>query len=462
MKRETGQKKIEETQKPSVRATASQVVGEVLSSGKKLKECVDRKAKYFEDERDRALLKEICYGVLRNLPLIDFSIDLFLKNEIKDFDKVGLSIMRVGSYQILFLDRIPVYAVVNECVNATKILKKEPLTGVVNTILRKIALNKEEILQIPYKKPYEESLSDKYGMPLWLVKRYLKRFGDFESEKILDSFNKESETSIVFFKIEDYLNSKQILEREKFQLEENDLFELTYFVKGKDITESEAFKKGAFYVCDPASQLPAKSLPLKENSFSLDPCAAPGTKTIIISKNLKKNSFLVSSDFSKWRVKRLIENKIRYDLDNVFIVYGDILNSLPFKDKFYSILLDAPCTSLGTLKKNPEIRWQIDEERIKKESKRQLEMIFNVSKCVEKGGFLLYSVCSIEKEETLDVVENFLKENKDFEKAKLEIDEKFKTNFTLIDKGTLMVKPYQHKGDAFFISLLRRKVGKKD
>ncbi len=462
MKRETEQKKSEEIKKQNVRAIASQVIDEVLSSGKKLKECVDKKAELFKDERDRALLKEICYGVLRNLPIIDFSIDLFLKNEIKEFDKIGLSIMRVGSYQILFLDRIPAFAAVNECVNSAKILKKDALTGVVNTILRKISLNKEEILQIHYKKPYEESLSYKYGMPLWLVKRYLKRFGDVESEKILDSFNKESPTSILFFTMEDYLNSKRILEREKFQLEENDLFELTYFVKGRDITKSECFEKGVFYVCDPASQLPAKSLPLKENSFSLDPCAAPGTKTIVISKNLKKNSFLISSDFSKWRVKRLIENKVRYNLNNVFLVYGDILNSLPFKDKFYSVLLDAPCTSLGTLKKNPEIRWQIDEERIKKESKRQLEMLLSVAKCVEKGGFLLYSVCSIEKEETLDVIENFLKENKDFEKAKLEIDKKFKDVFDLIDKGTLMVKPYQHKGDAFFISLLRRKIGKKD
>ncbi|MCX7830711.1 MAG: RsmB/NOP family class I SAM-dependent RNA methyltransferase, partial [Acidobacteria bacterium] len=191
----------------------------------------------------------------------------------------------------------------------------------------------------------------------------------------------------------------------------------------------------------------------------LDLCAAPGTKTIIISKRLPKDSFLISSDFSKGRLKQLAENKEKYALNNVFITSGDLINGLCYKEKFYSVLLDAPCSSMGTLKKNPEIRWQIDEERIKKEGKRQVEMLKKAGETVKKGGFLLYSVCSIEKEETTDVVEQFLSENKCFSKEKIKLDDKFKKVFAVSDNCAVLVKPNQHKGDGFFCALFRKKDG---
>lgn len=450
-------RKIESSQQQNVRLSAAQALNEVLLNKKKLKSVIDEKQKKFVRESDRALLKEIAYGALRRLPFLDFAIENFINKDIKETDPQILSILRVGAYQIFFLDKVPNYAVVNECVNAAKTINMEKAAGFVNTILRRISENKEEIFSLSYAKPFPESLVFKYGAPLWLVKRYIKSFGD-EAEEILESFNQPAQNSIVFFSTSDFIASNEKLK--DLQIEANGLFDLTFWVKKGNPAENAAFKEGAFYICDPASQLPALALPIEKRSFSLDLCAAPGTKTIVISKRLPKDSFLVSSDFSKGRLIQLIENKEKYSLNNVFLTASDLVNGLCFKEKFYSVLLDAPCSSMGTLKKNPEIRWQIDEERIAKEGKRQFEMLNRASQTVPKGGYLLYSVCSIEKEETVDVVENFLKENKEFSKAEIDIEEKIKKSFTLIDRSTIMVKPNQHRGDSFFVSLFRRKNGR--
>jgi len=445
------------SQIPNVRLAAAEALKEVYFNKKKLKNVVEEIQKKFTKESDRALLKEIVYGALRHIPFLDFAIENFINKEISETDPKILSILRVGAYQIFFLEKVPSYAVVNECVKAAKSVGLEKASGFVNTVLRRISENREEIFSLSYSKPFPQSLVYKYGMPLWIVKRYVERFGADEAEEILENLNKPAQNSILFFSAGDYISSQEKLK--DLQLEKNEFSELTFWVKKGNAAENLAFKEGLFYICDPSSQLPALMLPTKENSISLDLCAAPGTKTIIISKRLPKNAFLVASDFSKGRLKQLKENKERYSLENVCIVAGDLINGLCFKEKFYSVLLDAPCSSMGTLRKNPEIRWQIDEERIKKEGEKQLKMLKMAGETVQKGGYLLYSVCSIEKEETLDVVENFLKENKNFVKEELSFEEKVEKKFEMVTKEMVAVKPNKHKGDGFFIALFRKKNG---
>ncbi len=441
----------------NLRLMAAEILNDILFKGKKLKTLIEEKQGIFQKESDRALLKEIVYGSLRQIPFLDFAIENFAERSLSETEPIILSILRIGAYQIFFLEKIPFYAAVNECVEATKIPGFKKAAGFVNSILRKIAEKKEELFSLSYSKPFPDSLAIKYGMPLWIVKRYIKIFGEEEAEKILESYNTPSKNSIVFTSVKDFVASQCYLKN--LILEKNEIFDLTFWVKNGNVSQNEAFNKGLFYICDPASQIPSIALPVKENSFSLDCCAAPGTKTILILKKLPPNSFLFSSDFSKGRLKQLRENKERYSLENVYIVAGDMVNGFCFKEKFFSVLLDAPCSSMGTLKKNPEIRWQISEERIIRESQRQIEMLKKAAETVCKGGFLLYSVCSIEKEETLDVIEQFLTENKEFSKGKLEIDEKIKKAFTMIEDFSIISKPYQHRGDGFFVALLRKKNG---
>lgn len=450
-------KAIKMSPTPNLRLVSAEILNDVLTEGRKLKTLIEEKQRLFPKESDRALLKEIVYGSLRQIPFLDFAIENFLKRNLSETDSRILSILRVGAYQIFFLKKIPFYAAVNECVEGAKSLGLSKATGFVNSILRKIAQNKEEIFSLSYSKVFPESLVIRYGMPLWIVKRYIKRFGEEEAEKILESYNQPSQNSIVFFSARDFIASQNHLKN--IILEKNEIFDLTFWVKKGNVSQNTFFKQGLFYICDPASQIPAVTLPVKENSLSLDLCAAPGTKTILISKRLPKNSFLISSDFSKGRLFQLMENKKKYSLENVMVVAQDLINGFCFKESFYSVLLDAPCSSMGTLKKNPEIRWQIDEKRIVKESMKQLEMLRMAGKAVQKGGFLLYSVCSLEKEETVDVVEMFLSENKNFVRGKIEISEKFRKVFEFSDKSTMIIKPYHHGGDGFFLALLRKKNG---
>lgn len=441
----------------NLRLLASQALKEVFFDKKKLKNVVDEIQKKLKKDNDRALLKEIVYGALRNIPFLDFAIENFINKEISETEPYLLSILRVGAYQIFFLERVPDYAIVNECVNAAKLLGFDKASKFINAVLRKMLQNKEKIFSLSYSKPFPYSLVYKYGMPLWIIKRYVERFGEEEAEEILESLNKEPLNSILFFSMNDYISLRE--ELKDLQLEKNEYLDLTFCVKKGNPAENRAFKEGLFYICDPSSQLPALILPLLPNTFSLDLCAAPGTKTIIISKRLPQNFFLLSSDFSKDRLEKLKENKEKYSLKNVFITAGDLVNGLCFKEKFYSVLLDAPCSSMGTLKKNPEIRWQIDEDKIKKESEKQVKMLIKAGECVQMGGYLLYSVCSMEKEETLDVVENFLKENKQFEKEKINFEEKIKKKLTQIDKSMFLIKPNRFNGDSFFMALFRKKNG---
>jgi 16S rRNA (cytosine967-C5)-methyltransferase len=448
--------------KTNLRSIAAEILMDVLNKGVKLKQSLDFRQKTMSRESDKALLKEIVSGCLRNLPLIDLSIKEFLKREIEETNPFILSLLRVGCYQLLFLDRIPAYAAVNECVDAAKSVASAGAPGFVNTVLRNIANGKESLLSLPYRYEHPLSLSYKYGMPMWLVDRYIGRFGMEEGEALLDSLNKPSQNSILFFSAQDYLSAKPVLEKEGFQLEENLSFPLTFWIKDKNPAESEAFKNGLFYICDPASQLPASILPEPVDGFVVDLCAAPGTKSLILSKKLEKDGFVIASDLSKARITLLLENSGRYGTENIKPLLADVEKGLPFKEKVSSCILDAPCSSMGTIKRSPELRWQAAKERLEKEGRRQLRMLLSASKVISRGGYLLYSVCSIEEEETTEVVSAFLREAPEFKGEKIKIEGPLREKLSFQNDHSVYLFPHKHKGDGFFAALLRRKSGPKN
>jgi 16S rRNA (cytosine967-C5)-methyltransferase len=445
----------------NLRAVAAEVLFNVLTKQTKLKAVLDYQQKKLERESDKALLKEIVSGCLRNLPLIDLSIKEFLKRGIEETNPFALCLLRVGCYQLLFLDRIPAYAAVNECVEAAKAGTSKNTQGFVNTILRNIAADRERLLSLHYSHEPPVSLFFKYGMPLWLINRYLARFGREEGEALLDSMNQPSHNSIMFFSANDRLSAAAVMEKEGYQLEENSAFPLTYWVRDKNPAQSEAFRNGLFYICDPASQLPVSILPEPEDGVTLDLCAAPGTKSLILSKKLGDRGRIIASDFSKARIMLLTENLKRYGILNVLPVVADVEKELPFKEKVFSCILDAPCSSMGTIKRNPELRWQVTAERLEKEGRRQLRMLLNASRIIEKGGCLLYSVCSTEEEETTRVVSAFLEGNREFKGERIKAPPALKDMLVSDNGYSAFLYPHRHRGDGFFAALFRRKGGTK-
>lgn len=445
----------------NLRAVSAEILDEVLNKGAKLKSKLDQRQKKVTRESDRALIKEIVSGCLRNLPVIDLSIKEFLKKEIGETDPFILSLLRAGCYQLLFLDRIPAYAAVNECVNAAKTAGAGKAAGFVNTVLRNISGRKDELLSLQYRYSPPLSLSYKYGMPQWLVERYMERFGHSEGEALLESLNTPSRNSIVFFSAADLMAARPVLEREGFRLEENPLFPLTFWVKDKNPADSGAFADGLFHICDPASQLPALILPDPPGGTVLDLCAAPGTKSLILSKRLGKEGLVAASDISRKRMELVVENMKRCGAGNIRLTVANAEEDLPFRDAAGAVVLDAPCSSMGTIRRAPELRWQATKERFGKEGARQLKMLLNASRAVMEGGFLLYSVCSFEEEETAAVERAFLEKSTGFCGEKIRVAEPLKSALSFHNDHSAYLLPQRHGGDGFFAALFRRKNGRK-
>jgi len=362
---------------------------------------------YFEDVAFRKIYRKIYFELFRHLSFIEKEISTFIKKDtsIELFGAIAL-----GAAQILFLDDIPDYAAVNETVNLVNKNQK----GFVNAVLRKIVKEKGEILK-------RYSIYDDF--PNWFIERLRKNFDENELIKLLQAFNTPSENY--------YLNLENLTFHKYKEIEEVDEYGLT---------------------CDVASA----NIPLLTKGFSLknimDACAAPGGKTIILSK-LHVGAKIDAFEKSETRCAKLMENLKTYGCSNVNVINADVLK-YEHSDIYDLILLDPPCSALGTIKRHPEVKYLRDSLTIKKNSKRQLDMLNYFSKFVSSNGYIIYSVCSIEPEETFIVIEKFLQENKNFTLLSLKEPENFVKN------GYYYALPHKTGTDGFFGAILRRENGK--
>jgi 16S rRNA (cytosine967-C5)-methyltransferase len=222
---------------------------------------------------------------------------------------------------------------------------------------------------------------------------------------------------------------------------------------------SEAFERGLFYIMDPASQAPAALLPLKGDERVLDLCAAPGGKTALLATRLAKGGWVLSVDRSRTRLKLLKENVARIGFPNVRIAQADVGAALPFAPTWAAVLLDAPCSSLGTLRRNPEIRWQIGEEDLRRKAERQATFLEEAGRAVLPGGLLAYSVCSIEAEETTEVTGRFLARHKEFKLFAPKPPAAWKEILTPAGEGGYYLLPHKRPWDAFFVAFFKRGKG---
>ncbi len=406
---------------------------------------------------DKSLMTELIYGVLENQIYIDYVIGQFSTFKINKMNPYTLNLLRLGIYQLLFLDKIPGFAAVNESVNLSKKYCKKT-SGFVNGVLRNIQRNKEKIKLPNPKKNTIKYLSVKYSHPEWLVKTFLENFDSDFTENLLKANNTRPDLYIrintLKISIKDCIN---LLEEEGYTVKQNSLIPESLIVKGlHNIEESNLYKKGYIQIQDFSSMLVAKILDPKENEFIIDVCSAPGGKTTHMAQLMNNKGKIIARDIHEHKLKLVKNNAKRLGINIIETenFSGDNLDE-KLLDKADKILVDAPCSGLGIIRRKPEIKYRKHLEDINTITNIQYDILKNASKYLKIGGELVYSTCTIDNRENKEIIDKFFNKNSNFEL--INIGEKYKELIPSgSDQATIQLYPNTHNTDGFFISKIKR------
>jgi len=406
---------------------------------------------------DKNLLTEIVYGVLENQIYIDYVIAQFSTFDIKKMNSYTLNLLRIGIYQLLFLDKVPSFAAVNETVNLSKKYCKKT-TGFINGVLRNVQRNMKNIKLPKREDNIIKYLSVKYSHPEWLVKTFLKKFDQNFVEELLKANNTKPELYVrintLKISIDDCIN---LLVEEGYIVRQNPLIREAVAVKGMhNIDQSKVYKKGYIQIQDVSSMLVAKILDPKEGEYIIDVCSAPGGKTTHMAQLMNNKGTIIARDIHEHKLKLVEKNAERLGIQiiNTENFSGNDLDEklIGLADK---VLVDAPCSGLGIIRRKPEIKYRKQAEDANSITSIQYDILKNASKYVKIGGELVYSTCTIDVRENDDIVEKFLTDNPSY--ILININDDYKD---LIPgehtKGTIQLYPNVHNTDGFFISKIKR------
>lgn len=401
---------------------------------------------------ERGLATEIIYGVVEKKIYLDYIIDKLSKIKVQKLSNYVKIFLRMGIYQIVFLD-ISDYASVNETVNLAKKYDKKS-SGFVNAILRNLIRNKDEILKIDAE---NENMyySIKYSYSPWMIKTFIKDFGKEFTEDLLEANNEKPNLYIRVNTLK-ITREKLMKEFDKISIKSykvNDIEEALRVENLKNIENNDLFKKGFFTIQDISSMIVGKVMNPNKNSRVLDLCSAPGGKTTHIATLMENTGEVVSRDIFDHKLK-LIKNSVdRLGLTNVKIEKSDAsVIDKNIIENFDYVLCDVPCSGLGIIKRKPEIKYKSKEE-IKDLPKLQYDILENASKYLKIGGVLIYSTCTILDSENISNVYKFLENNKNFELSKIN---EVNVDLENQENGYLKIYPNIHNMDGFFIAKLKK------
>lgn len=412
------------------------------------------------NRKDISFISEIVYGVTTWRLTLDEIIKLHSKIKLKKISTWILNILRMSIYQIVFLDKVPKSAAVNEGVNLAKRYGNRGSIGFVNAILRNV--NKDD-----YKKLFDEKdeilkISKTTSMPIWIIEELINE--GLDKNRILNICKNSNIRPKVSVRVNNLKTNKselkEILNKEKVVSKDGVLDDFLVLEKVNDIENLKSFKDGLFTVQDEAAGLTALVLEPKEEEQILDACSSPGGKTTYLSEIMKNNGEVIAWDIHAHRVKLVRDNAKRLGIKIINAEENDAtIYKQEYKEKLDKILLDVPCLGVGVLKRKPDIKWQKRKEDIDEIIDLQYSILNTCSKYLKKGGELVYSTCSIFRKENRDIIFKFLKENPDFEIEKISDVLKNKAKFFLnylVDNKFLEV--YQNEEtDGFFICKLSKK-----
>ena len=389
---------------------------------------------------DRALTHELVLGVLRWQLWLDKIVERFSKRTTDSLDLPVRIALRLALYQLRFLTRIPASAAVNESVNLVRSAKLSSAAAFVNAVLRR-AIGEAGYDPASDAENSLEKLAIETSHPAWLIERWVNSFGLAEGESLARADNEIPPTAfrVVHTRTEEDDVLQQLVAAGA-SIERSGIAEHAYRISGASAVLRDMWANGQIYLQDEASQLVPQLLDARPGERILDLCAAPGGKTTLLADRVNDSALIVAADRSATRMTTITTTATLHRLRNIRSILLDAGETLPFASgSFDRVLVDAPCSGTGTLRRNPEIRWRLSPEDIPNFAAAQKQFLRNAAEVLKPGGRLVYSTCSVEREENEEVISDFLQTHPDFTALK-----------------TLRTWPHHEGSDGFFMCVLER------
>lgn len=403
---------------------------------------------------DRALVTELVNGAVRWQSRIDWILTGFYHGEFTKSLPIVKNAMRIALYQMLFLSKIPPPAAINESVEIVKQLKGDKHAGIVNGVLRNILRNVNNI-RYPSREENEVlHLSVHSAHPQWMVRRYVQRFGAEEAERLLNANNVRP---IITLRVNSFRSTVDDVSK---ALSDADIkFEISpvhpnsiQVTSLRDVRLLPVFTEGKVTVQDASASLAVMLAEPQPGMTVYDLCSAPGGKAVHAGELMKNSGAIIAVEMYESKLKLIEENAHRSGITIIEPTFGDAREFQP-SALANIVMVDAPCTGLGTLSKKPDIKWRRTLDDVRKMSALQLEILNHAADLVMPGGHIVYSTCTVEPEENTGVVSKFLSSHSNFE---LEPADRFLSSEVCTD-GYLQTFPHKHKSDGAFAARMRRK-----
>lgn len=399
--------------------------------------------------RDAALCTRLTYGILQNRMLLDWHIDRLSSVPERDMEPVVKNCLRMGLYQLGFMDRVPPHAAVNESVVLTKRNAKNPrAAGLVNAVLR--AFEREKATGIPQ----PEELSVRCSHPQWLVDELLDSLPPEEVESLLAADNglTPSQAQVNFTKITIEALIEELSKAKVVATPHPWLPGCVELENAGDLAELPAFREGRFYIQDAAARLAVMAASPKAGERVLDACAAPGGKSFAAAIAMEDDGEIVSCDIHAHKMKLIAEGRDRLGLECIRTELLDARTFRPEWEKSFDLVVaDVPCSGLGVIRKKPDIRYK-DPAPLEGLPRIQMDILSNVARYVRPGGTLLYATCTLLRRENQDVVQGFLDKENNFSLVPFQLPKPVGQ----VDTGMLTLWPHRHGTDGFFIAKMIR------
>lgn len=423
----------------NLRALAAKAIFDVLERGISMSASLPTQQGYLKNPKDKALLAELCYGVMRKLPQLDKRITDCLSKPFKGKQRIIHQLLLVGCYQLYFT-RIPPHAAISETAEACRNLKMEGMVKVVNGVLRNIQRQEQALSDI------NDTL--KFNTPAWIIKKLQLAYPN-DWQQIIENSHQHPpmwlRNNCLLQSRDEYLQALANVDINATQGPNSDSILLE---RATDVAKLPNFSQGAVSVQDAAAQWAATLLSPKNGELILDACAAPGGKTCHLLEQAPQAK-VIAVDFDEKRLERVKENLQRLSL-NAEVIFGDAshIDAWWQGDKFDRILLDAPCSATGVIRRHPDIKWLRKEKDINELAQLQSQILDNCWKWLKPGGTMIYATCSILPEENKDQIKAFIDRTPD---ATLENLPQSKQ-----DEIGWQILPGQENMDGFYYALLHK------